>query len=260
MRNLKLYAFLVSVVSLLATGFVAFFILPKIEFIFRESGGREMIESYTFINLSFQLWRYPWAYFTACGLTVVLFILPLLKFLPAEARKGSGIIFQGWSLILLALTTWTFVAASISTTWALGQQEMKVMFYQGVLDEFSLRESAEGRFNELNQRLAARGSSTPVKVESVSALNEKDRKLRFRSLLSLLKRESSVKMKKQILATLSNFQKDIDQSFSAQELILENARELSGTTFETPANFFEWIHQQPDQEEWKPIPLYKMVK
>lgn len=258
MTRLRWYSLLVSVISLLGGEFALFFMLPKVEAIFREVGGREVFLRFVVYEWVYRASTWHALFWIPILLTAILFLLPLLPALSEVARKRIGIFFTAWSLVCLAMAFWIMGLASVGLMQATIAQGSRIAVYERVLEEFALLESARGRHEAVNARIAAMIGTKPTEIRSADELSPSDRRKRVGTLLILLGGEKSPELRKRLLATALMFRAEVKPGSSEEGKLLEAANELTGQAFASSSDFFKWLEPQVGKDGWDPVGMYKV--
>jgi hypothetical protein len=145
----------------------------------------------------------------------------------------------------------------ITGVMILSAQNARSNFYLREFEQFSLRETVEGRFEQF-ARIAARiDGAKPIPIRSASELPISGQLSRVRGIISALKAIQSPTQRKALLATTVMFQSAIVKSSSYSEDLLPFANQESGQNFADMKAFYEWLEPQLGQGDWKPVTLYR---
>lgn len=260
-RSSTVYPLLISLLSLTAIWFYLCFLASRIETTFADVGGRGfMLGNSPFLDLTLGSWRVFLSFlWVPCLITLALFLPPWFQAVPERIRRWARYLLYGWSLLLLLTAGWCMVAGCAGASMTTMAGQMKLRIYERVLEEFSLREAAEARHEEINQRMKALVDVRPVLIQSADELSPQDRRDRVSTMLGMLQKEKSETMNKRILATLLMFRADIRAGSSQEESLLKAAQKATGKPFGSAKEFFDWLQSHVGQGEWEPIPVYKFV-
>lgn len=141
---------------------------------------------------------------------------------------------------------------------AIGDQMRETTFYKRTLEQFALLETAQGRLEKLREGLRKDRSLKAITVSSVSEFSDTEARERISSLMEILPKITDPATKRQILATLCLFRKQINTiSYVVRELP-RYATEAGAPPTNTPAETLDWIANNLHKDGWEPGPLIKL--
>jgi len=189
---------------------------------------------------------------------LVLFVVMCLGFSPLRWSliRSVARIFTIIASVLLFVGFMTLaVSVFMATHDAYFSQCIKTHTFSRVLEEFALRESAEGRFAQMQARMAVLMSLKPVQIKSAEEMPRSERRQRAAATVKYLQETKSPVMQKKALATALWFRVEIAQNERWESAILAAANALTEQSFKQTSEFFDWISSRLNTEGWEPIPL-----
>jgi hypothetical protein len=250
------YAAFICAIALVALWFEALFLVPKIDAMLRE-----VHEPLGFPLIFSALYQ---AVVGIPGFVPIVVVLFLAAFLAGTfERVPQGLAALARHVMIIASVIFLILAFTFGITIFLGWQRiylaesLRIHIYETALEEFSLKEAAEGRFAQVQKNLADLHHMKPVEVKSASVLSPSDQKSRVIQMAKMLQTPASPEMKKQILATLYLFRTSIEKNSRIEDVILTAAKEQTGREFPDTNAFYTWLQPSIGKENWTPLPIYR---
>jgi len=191
------------------------------------------------------------------------FLLGLLIFggcLPSQfgpVRSWSRFACVAASLFAFLFMAVLGVSVGIANLDLYFAQLNKTRAYVLTLEEFALRETAEGRFEKAQARLNALGKLQAQSIQSANDISLADQHMRVAQLQRLLEEPAETEMRKRLLATSLMFRKVIASNSTKEAAFLKAANNGGFGAFATIDEFYNWLEPRLQTDGWVPLPLYR---
>jgi hypothetical protein len=194
-------------------------------------------------------------------LGAVLFVAVIVALLPFIAESIHRVAYRfvytiAWAAAACAIYLLSVAAAGM--IFANGAISQRDQIYASVLDHFALRESADGKFEEIQAFFARINSVRLVEVTDAASLTHEQRSQQLRGLFYCIKETKDVPFLKQVLATTDWFRPEVTRNKLYSEPILEAAA-LCGAPAGNIDKFYDWLEPKIGTDGWTKLPLHVMV-
>jgi len=256
MRYLRIFA-----AGLLGAGalfglFTAFCILPKVTL--AEHGLQTVLPGWISTSASItDDWMLYSIYFLAAVLLVTL-VVALMPFIAESARRAACGIIYVIAILTSASAIYLLTVAAAGMIFVNEDLSEKNRIYASVLDQFFLKESANGKFEEIQAFIAKINSLKLIEVKDANTLSKEQKSEQIRGLIYGLKSSDDVGFFKQILATTDLFRTDIAKNPGQAKLVLRAAA-TCGAPSDDINKFYDWLEPKIGTDGWNSQPLHVMV-
>lgn len=198
------------------------------------------------------------AVFPALIIGGIFFVSTFLRQRFPQFAAFSQSAFYILGILAACLSIYLLGSAGLAFKLTSSDQFRETRFYKRALDDFALLESAEGRFEELNEKFRNIPELKITKVESPAEFNAAETRQQIKLLVETLPKVKDPAAKKRLLATISLFRSHIlNSSFAARD-IPKHAVEAGVPESKLTSEMLEWIAANLNKDGWEPIPLYKL--
>ncbi len=192
------------------------------------------------------------------ALLLAVFVLALLPFIKESGRRvACGILYSlafGTSILAIFLLT----VASAGMIFVNGDLYNKNRIYASTLNQFTLLESANGRFDQIQSLDAKLSSAKLIEVKDASALSEQQRGEQIKGIFYGLENSKDVTFLKQLLATSDQFRTSITKNPYREKSVL-SAATLCGAPADNIDAFYAWLEPKIGTDGWNNLPLHVLV-
>jgi hypothetical protein len=183
----------------------------------------------------------------------------IVSLMPVGRLKGYSVCalvcaVSGTFLLAISL----LVGACAGMVYVNQDQHDKLVVYGAVLDRFSLVESANARFDQLQQTIAAMTSARMVEVSDANSLSKEQQSEYLRAITDTLTQSHDVTFLKQVLATSDLFRPTIAGDSNRTKLVLKAAA-TCGAPAENLDEFYSWVEAKKGTDGWVRLPLSVLV-
>jgi hypothetical protein len=209
---------------------------------------------------------YDWGVWIAGTFVAVASLAALTWLVPVRKRRVAFVLLKASTLILFCTDLTISSLSAIQEIFVSEAHWRKEKFFIEALDAFGLRQGAEQKFETFQKNEAWSRHVKPVELKEVSQLSFDERVRRVQNLVSYLSEPESPALRKQVLASLSEF----EPSFAANmpksmkkkdtpsaKQTLKTARELGVPEDATVGveEFFAWLRPRLHSDGWEPLPI-----
>ncbi len=184
------------------------------------------------------------AFFALCA-----FVINRIHGLPAKPRAAGRPMLIALPILNLVLTGWIFLCTFDGSGRAITGYRFRTQALENALEERVILESLEGRKPNIPPDLL------PL---AEAAWDDQDRSNRSRALYSTLAKVGDPAAQKRILATLIFFRHNYFPSIRNQERAKSISEAVSGESFGTLEEFWDWLDPQIGTDGWIPLDVYRM--
>ena len=202
-------------------------------------------------------WMLDLIYFLA-ALFLAAFIVALLPFVAESVRRVACGIIYALAFGASACAMYLLTVAAAGMIYVNGDLADKNRIYASVLDQFSLLESANGKFDQVQAFIAKMSSVRMIEFHAAASLSDEQRKEQIRGLVYGMKASKDVAFLKQVLATSDEFRTDIVKNPFDAKPVLEAAA-LCGAPADNIDAFYTWLEPKIGTDGWTTLPLHLMV-
>jgi hypothetical protein len=192
------------------------------------------------------------------AILVTALVAALLPVLPEAVRRTASGVVDGLAWASSACAIYLLTVAAAGMIYANNALVGRDHLYASTLDHFSLLESANNKFDEVQAFLAKMNSVRLVEVNDASLLTMEQRGEQIRGLLYGMKATKDAVLLKQVLATSDEFRVDISKNTFDAKPVLESAA-LCGAPSDDINKFYDWLEPKLGTDGWNKIPLHVMV-
>ena len=189
---------------------------------------------------------------------LLAFIVALLPFVAEQWRRIAGGVIYTLTFGASALAIYLLTIAAAGMIFVNSDLANKNSIYADVLDQFSLLETANGRYDQVQAFIARMNSIRIVEVQDATSLSVEQRRQQIHGLIYGLKSSKDVSFLKQLLATSDEFRPNIVKDSFDPKLVLEAAA-LCGAPSDDINKFYDWLEPKIGTDGWNKIPRHVMV-
>lgn len=191
------------------------------------------------------------------GVLTVLLTLVIVPRSPSRLRQLAAAAFQAVTLLVLGMTFCVSVSIFLRAHMAYAGAASLLHFCRTTVEQLSLKEVVEGRFDRLAMNFHAWSGAPPRVISKEQDLPPDQRAIRLLGFQRELEMNNDPAFQRRILATSAMFRETLRRHRVRAEGLLPFANRLAGEAFSNYATFLDWLSHTPNPEEWEPIPIYR---
>lgn len=255
-KNL-LFPALVGCLNALILAFIGMFFAPKTLAFHELSRSTDPLPGWC---LPINDWstRYSSALLILAAIFAAYALIYLPKFTRQWRSRFADACIYGLSLICIIAVPLQVFAVFFAVQSALGTDELRLRNYSAILEEFALTQTAEKRavlVDEFSRRL---NSEKLIEIKDPMSLPLWKQKEELFKLIEALRFYGDSNSQKQILATIALYRVLVESDAHMSDIVLKRASAVTGQTFSTSKDLFDWLETKKVDEDWKPVPLLRV--